>query len=190
MRFHVRTNVLGEGQNYSYRGGEGNQYATYGDVNGDGAAEICWLKPIGWGVSLTGHFKLTCKNALTGLQVKRFNVGRVYGQPFPLRRHSGEAVYFAFPRRNRGEIWVKIINSQGQSVGTEIVFSGEGKLLPFSLSADEPELLGFVKDQQLTLYNLDTGERSNVAFPAGRAVSGFNAGYFDATIADCQCTSR
>ena len=189
-RYYVLRDVFGTPQNSTFMGGGGNQYTTFGDVDGNGTDEICWLKPGRSGLHLTGRFALTCKDALTGLRVKRFQVGRVFGQPLALKRAEGEPVYFAFPRFNRGKTWVKVIDVHGQAVVREISFLGQGSLVAFNSSATAPQLLGFAAAGTLSLHDIDTGQHSTLPLPEGRPVSGFNTGYFGIPLDDCQCTSR
>jgi hypothetical protein len=176
---------------YSVEGGKGNLFTTYGDVNGDGSDDFCWLKPNKVRKKkFKGRFTMRCKDVPTGAEVARFKLGRVYGRPLPIKNGLNSPVLFALPRKGGTKTIVKIVNTKGKTIVKKISYNSTGPLLVGNyLGYANQEQIAMSRNASLSVFDLASQTSIVLPAPSGINFDDINIVHFDKALDDCYCTT-
>jgi hypothetical protein len=186
MAVKVLSDPLGQRTPYTLKGGKGNQFATFGDADGDGSDDFCYLNPL----KKTGRFSMYCKNVLTKNRVARFKTGVVYNTPIPVSRGAGIPVYFAIPRIAKGITSVRVIDTNGSLVKS-IKHTGEAiVLVGHYTTATGPEQIALAAGGTLTVYDVASDATSTITAPEGFLLDDINIAAHQKKLKNCACTTK
>ncbi len=185
-KLHVRLN--GESTSTSFNNGGGAYYKFFYDADNDGRDDFCTLKPIRRKKTLTPRFRAICKSALTGGGVKRFTLGRVNGQPHPLKV-TGSPDLLVVPQSRKTKTNLRFYNQNG-TLQRKTSISQSGTLVIGNFISTASEQAAVVTDQQRGyVYDPLQDATATMDFPDGVPYDEINIVHFEDN-EDCFCTSK
>jgi hypothetical protein len=164
----------------------------YGDVNGDGTDEFCFLRPRRAGTTFRGTFTAVCKDVVSNNAVATFRVGKVVGEPLPIKQNNGEPDLFALVRKTSERTTVIVRNVLG-AVVQKVRYDAPTTVVIGNFTNDDAsaEQIGFYADSsdELYVHDLDSETGSTIAAPVGIIVDEINNVHFQSANS-CYCTAK
>ena len=176
---------------YNITGGRGNAYKTYADVNNDGRDDYCFTKTSKVNGVIQENFDLVCLDALSGVRVDQFSIGKVFSTPLRQKTASG-ADNIVTINSKANKVIVNIFNANGKNL-KRFVFPGTGIVLigNFTNTDISTEQIALANGSIAKVYDLESDTFTDVVAPNGIHFDDLNIVSFkDDPGNNCQCSSR
>ena len=175
---------------YSVKGGKGNFFKTFADINGDNRDDYCFAQPKTVKKVLKPIFELICKDVLSGQTLKKINIGRISSVPQRVRNNSG-ADSIAVINFLKNKTSFRVYDSNGNQTDS-FEFSSAGTIVigNYTNIIGQTEQIVLINNNIATIYNLDSNSTSTTIAPNGSIFDDINISTFIKNAKNCGCKSR